>query len=126
MQYPFPYKGSPGIGARTSAGFPSPLLILHLDHLCSPLVKYTFHPEARRLRGRLLIKIPYANPEVFLTPSQGIQKINPRNTKQQRSRLSGIQGCLAAPRRGQELQLTHQVRTMLLKVIMKRDSFKAA
>ena len=114
------------MGARTSAGFPSPLLIFHLDHLCSPLVKYTFHPEARRLRGRLHIKIPYANPEVSLTPSQGTQKINPRNTKQQQSWLSRIQGCLAAPRRGQELQLIHGVRTMLLRVMMKKDSFKAA
>lgn len=47
---------------------------------------------------------------ISLTPSQSTQKINPRNTKQQKSWFSGIQGCLVAPYRGQELQLTHWVR----------------
>lgn len=123
MQYPFTYKGGSGIGARTSAGFPSPLRILHLDHL---ITSGEVHFPSRTLRGCLHIKIPYVNPEVSLTPSQGTQKINPWNTKQQKSWLSGIWGCLATSCRGQQLQLTYRVRTMLLRVRMKRDSFKAA
>lgn len=77
-----PLQRGPWNGGKDFRGAPFSTSVLHLDHLCSPLVKYTFHPEARRLRGHLHIKIPYAYPEVSLTLSQGTQKINPRNIKQ--------------------------------------------